>query len=67
MEIQTIQKEFEAFECKFEPFERDLKCWNANSNHWKLIASIRMEIWTIWKEFEVLECKFDRLEIDYKH
>ena len=52
MKILTIRKGFEAFEnkfelfereeafeCKFEPFERD---WNANSNYSKRIQSIWM-------------------------
>ena len=42
MQIQTIQKEYEAFECQFEPFERDSKHSNAHSNHSKGIQSIRM-------------------------
>ena len=46
MQIQTIQNGFEAFECKFEPFERD--------------SSIRMQIRTIRKGFEAFECKFER-------
>ena len=35
MQILTIQKGFEAFECKFESFEIDLKYSNANSDHLK--------------------------------
>ena len=30
MQILSIWKEFEGFECKFEPFEIDLKYSNAN-------------------------------------
>ena len=69
MQILTIRKGFEAFEYKFEPFERDSKHLNANSNHSKGFRSIRMQIVTIrtkfedgkqeWKgEFEAFECKF---------
>ena len=42
MQIRTIQKGFKAFECKFEPFERD-------SNHSKAIRSILIQILTIRK------------------
>ena len=45
---------------KFEPFERDLKHSNANSNHSKEIWSIWMQIQirTIEKGYEAFECKF---------
>ena len=49
MQIWTIREEFKAFECKFEPFERDLK-------HSKLIWSILMQIQAIQKGFEAFEC-----------
>ena len=52
MQILTIQKGFEAFECKFKPFERDSKHSNPNSNYLKGIRKIRMQILTIWKGFE---------------
>ena len=70
MQFQTIRKGFEAFEVKFEPFERDSKYLNVNSNHSKEIRSIRIQILTIWKGseamqiltiqkwFEAFECKF---------
>ena len=61
MQILTIRKGFEAFQCKFEPFERDS---NANSNHSKGIRSIRMQIRTITKEFEAIESKFEPFERD---
>ena len=57
MQIITIQKGFEAFECKFEAFESDSKYSNANSNHLKGIRSIRMQIRSIRKWFEVFQCK----------
>ena len=50
----TIRKGFEAFEWKFEPFEKDLKHSNANSNISKGIRSIRIQIQTIRKGFEEL-------------
>ena len=53
MQIWTIQKGFEAFECK--------------SNHSKRIRSMRMEIQNIWKWFEAFEYKFDKFERDSKH
>ena len=63
MQILTIQTKFEAFECKFEPFERD---WNANSNHSnsKRIRNIGMQILTIQIQngFETFECKFEQLQ-----
>ena len=43
MQILTIRKWFEVFECKFEPFENDLKDSNANVNHLKGIRSIQFE------------------------
>ena len=55
MQILTIPKGFEAFELKFETFERDS---NANSNHSKGIQSILMQIRTIRKEFEAFVCNF---------
>ena len=55
MQIQTIWTRFEAFECKFEPFERDSKHSNANSN-----PSKRTNL-------EAFECKFEPFERDSKH
>ena len=37
----SYSKGFSPFECKFQLFERDSKCLNANSSHSK-------EIWSIW-------------------
>ena len=42
MQIWTIQKGFEVFECQFEPFKNDLKYSNARSNHSKGIWSIQI-------------------------
>ena len=53
MEILTIRKGIEAFECKFEQFEK--------------IQSIQMQIRTIRKEFEAFECKFEPFESDSNH
>ena len=64
IEILTIGKEFEAFECKFEPFKRDSKHSNANSNRSKGIPSIRMQIRTIRKGFKAFELKFESFERD---
>ena len=52
MQILTLQKGFEACECKFELFNWDSKHSNANSKHLKAIRSIRMQILTIliWLE-----------------
>ena len=47
MQILTIRTKFEAFECKFELFERDWKHSNAYSSHWEGIVNNRMEIGTI--------------------
>ena len=58
MQILAIQKWFEALECKFEPFERNSKHFNANWSISKGIRSIRMQILTIEKGFEAFECKF---------
>ena len=43
MQILSIRKEFELFECKFELFERDLTHWKANSNHSKGIRHIQKQ------------------------
>ena len=67
MQILTVRKGFEAFECKFEPFEKDSKGSNANSNHSKGIRSIQLEILTIRKGFKAFECKFEPFERDSKH
>ena len=53
MQIETIRKGFEAFQCKLEPFEKDSKHSNPNSNHSKC--------------FETFECKFEQLERGSKH
>ena len=47
MEIRTIRKGFEAFKCKFEPFESDSKDLNANLNHSEGIRSIQTQIQTL--------------------
>ena len=62
MQILTIRKGFEAFECNFCLFEMDSKHSNANSNHSKEIRRIQMQIWTIWKEFEHLNQKSNHLK-----
>ena len=59
MRMLTVWKAFEAFECKFEAFERDSKHSNVNSKHSKGIRSIRMEILPIWTKFEAFECLFE--------
>ena len=53
MQILTIRKGFETFECKFESFEKDSKHWN--------------QIRTIRKGFEAFQCKFEQFERDSKH
>ena len=58
MQILTIQQKLEAFESKFEPFDKDLKYSNPNSKHSKGIRSIRMQIKTIRKGLEAFESKF---------
>ena len=55
MQIRTIRKGFEAFECKFEQFERDSKHSNA------------MQILNIWRGFEAFESKLKPLKKDSKH
>ena len=55
MQIRTIRKGFEAFEWKFESFERDWKRLNTNSNHSNGIRSIRMQIRSIRKLLEAFE------------
>ena len=61
MQIVTIGTKFQAFECKFEPFEQDSKHLIANSNHPKEIRSTRIKIRTR-KGFEAFESKFEPLE-----
>ena len=67
MQIRTIGNGFEAFECKFEPFERDSKGSNPNSNHSKGFGSILMQIRAIRKGLEAFEFKFEPFETDSKH
>ena len=67
MQIGTIQKIFEVFECKFEPFERDSKHSNAISNYLKGIGSVQMQFLIIWKKLEAFEFKFEPFERDSKH
>ena len=62
MQIQTIQKGFEAFKSEFEMLEKDLKHSDPNLNYLKRIRSIRlqirtsqMQIWTVQKGFEAFE------------
>ena len=62
-----IRKGFEAFKSTFEPFGRDSKHLNENSNHLKGIRSIRMQILTIQTKFETFKCKFEPFEGDSKH
>ena len=66
IQIRTIRKGFEAFECKFEPFEIYSKHLNVNSNDLKGIRSIRIQIRTIWKEFEALDRKFEPFERNWR-
>ena len=68
MLLLSIRTRFEAFECIFEPFERDsIANSNANSNHLNQILSIRMHIRTHQKEFEAFEWKFKSFEPNSKH
>ena len=67
IQIRTTWKGFEAFECKFESFERDSKHSNANSNPLNEIQIIWMQILTVQKGFEPLESKFEPLKRDSKH
>ena len=63
-------KGFKVFECKFQPFNRDSKHSNANSNYLKMIRSTWMQIRTqipiIWKGFEAFEHKFEQFKKDLK-
>ena len=67
MQIQTIRKGFQAFECKFELLERDSRHSNPNPNHSKGIQRIRMQVLTIRMGFKVFECNFEPVERDSKH
>ena len=58
MQIQIIRKGFEAFDCKFEPFEPHSKNSNANLNPFNEFRIIRMQILTIRKGLEAFDCKF---------
>ena len=54
MQIRMIGKGFKASESKFERFQTDLKHWNTNSNHSKVIHAL-MQILIILKGFEAFE------------
>ena len=58
IQILPIWKAFEAFLCKLEPFERDLKHSKVNSNFSKGIRSIQMQILTIRMESLTISTKF---------
>ena len=62
----NIRKVFEAVETKFEPFKRDSKHLNENSNGLKGIRSFQNRIRTIRKGFEAFETKFEQFERDSK-
>ena len=51
MQIHTFQTRFEAFECKFGPFEMDSKYSNGESNNSNQIQRFCMQILTIRKDF----------------
>ena len=75
--IRTIRKTFEAFQCKSEAFERDLKHSNGHSKifvaiEWKFepskwIRSIRMQIRIIKKRFEAFKSKLEPFERNSNH
>ena len=52
MQIRAIRKGLEAFEFKFQPFQRDSNHSNANSKHSKRFRRIEMQNLTIRKLFE---------------
>ena len=52
MQTRTIRKGFEAFKCKREPFERDSKHSNRNSNNSKGVRNIQIQIRTTQKGFK---------------
>ena len=55
-----IEKGFEWFECKFEPFKTDSKYSN-------VVRSIQIQILTIPLGFEAFKYKFETFERDSKH
>ena len=59
-----IQK---GFKCEFEPFKRDMKQSNGNSNDSKGIQIIQIQIQTTRKGLEAFEHKFKAFERDSKH
>ena len=67
MQILTIRKGFEAFECKFEPFERDSKLSTPNSNDSKGILSFQIQFLTFQKGFDAFEYNFKPFERDSRH
>ena len=67
MQVRAIRKGFEAFQCKFEPFEKVSKGSNANSNHLNGFRSILMQIRAIRKGLEAFEIKLEPFETDSKH
>ena len=66
MQIRTIGKGFEVFKSKIEPFERDFKHLNANSNHSKGIRSIRNQILYIRNQILIIQMGFAAFEIKFK-
>ena len=66
MQIRSIQKLLEAFECKFEQLERDSKDSKANAHLLKGIWSIQVQIQAFQKEFNAFDCKFESFKRDSK-
>ena len=68
MQIRTIRNRFEAFETKFEPFEKGIRTLRKpNSIHSKGIRSIRLQIRNIQKGFHEFECTLQQFEKDSRH
>ena len=57
----------EAFESKFQAFEKDSKHSNPNTNHSKGIRSSPLQIQTIPTSFKSFESKFESFERDWNH
>ena len=62
MRISTIWMGFEPLDCKFEPFKRDSKHSNGNSNHSNGIRNIQLQTWTTRMQVQAILTGFEPFE-----
>jgi len=63
MQVRTIRKGFEVFECKFQPFELDSKLSNVNLNLLNGIRSVWMQILTFERDSKHSNANSNHLKV----